>query len=177
MTRKQLLEALLVSEAPVASLLTALAEFGWDCEEEPVLLRCDHVAAMLRQFLSGEISGRDVSDWADAVEGRDDIGSDEGDEDILTDVIYELANPELTRPLSPETAAEWTFHLGSRRERVTEAGPDMSIGGEKRLIPIDEKLFGRVAEISESEHIPPEALIDLWLKEKISEVGQQIPRV
>ena len=150
MTRKQLLEALLVSETPADSLLSALAEFGWDCEEELVLLRCDHVAAMLRQFLSGEISDLNISDWADAVEGRDDIGFDDGDEDILTDVIYELANPELTRPLSPETAAEWTFHLGSRRERVTEAGPDMSIGGEKRLIPIDEKLFGRVAEISES---------------------------
>jgi len=177
MTRKQLLEALLVSETPTDSLLSALAEFGWDCEEELVLLRCDHVAAMLRRFLSGEISGRNVSDWADAVEGRDDIGFDEGDEEILTDVIYELANPELTRALSSETAAEWTCRLESRRERVTEAGSDMSIRGGKRMVPIDEKLFGRVAEISESEHIPPEALIDLWLKEKISEADRQIPTV
>ncbi len=94
---------------------------------------------MLRRFLSGEISDRNVSDWADAVEARDDIGFNEEDEDILTDVIYELANPELTRPLSPETAAEWTCRLESRRERVTEAGSDMGIEGGRRLIPIDEK--------------------------------------
>ena len=118
------------------------------------------------------MSDRDVSDCADAVEGLDDIGFEEGCEEILTDVIYELANPELTRPPSSETADEWIFHLkshaaGSDENACQEQMPehsDTESGRKKRLIPIDEELFGRLAKISESEHIPPEALIDLWLK-------------
>ncbi len=174
MTRKQLLEALLTSESPTDNLLSALAEFGWDCEEELVLLRCDHVAAVLRRFRKGGISAQNVSGWADAVEARDDIGFEEGCEEILTDVIYELANPELTRSLSSETAAEWIYHLELQREGIPEASSYIHIRGKRRLIPIDEELFGKVTEISESKRIPPEALIDSWLKEKVSEAHQQV---
>ena len=50
---------------------------------------------------------------------------------------------------------------------------DTNTGKKDFLIPVDELLAGRLTEIAESRQIPPEMLIELWLKEKISESYQQ----
>ncbi len=182
MTREQLLEALLVLKSSLHETLSDLAEFGWDCESELVQLKRDHIIEILERFQHGEISGKDVTAWADAVESRDDIGFEKGCEEILTDVINELANPELTRPLSSETANEWTYRLKSfiiaseeeiYQKQITEDHSDINIKEKKRLIAIDESLISKLTEIAESKQIPAETLIDSWLKEKISESYQQ----
>lgn len=173
MTRKQLSEALLISEIPTDSLLSALAEFGWDSEDELVLLRCDHVTAVSERFLRGEIPAGDVSDWADALESREDIGFEDGCGEILADVIYELANPELTRSFSSGTGAERIYRLGlQHQDGIRKTLSYINNREKKRMIQIDGELFGKVAEISESKQIPPEVLIDSWLKEKVSEAYQ-----
>ncbi|MDM8522211.1 ankyrin repeat domain-containing protein [Desulfococcaceae bacterium HSG8] len=53
--------------------------------------------------------------------------------------------------------------------------PDSGTNSGKRefLVPVDEVLAGRLTEIAESKQIRPETLIELWLKEKISESYQQ----
>ncbi len=183
MTREKLLETLLVLKSPLNEVLSDLADFGWDCETELVRLRRDHVVRVLERFRNGEISDRDVSEWADALECRDDIGSEKECEEILEDVINELANPELTQPLSSETAERWMCRLRSSatateeeayRKKMPEDHSDTKIGGKKRLIPVDELLVGKLTEIAELKQIPPETLIDLWLKEKISELYQRV---
>jgi|GEM_PF-568319 len=182
MTRKQLLEDLLVLKSPLNEVLSDLAEFGWDCDTEIVRIRRDHVVRVLERFRNGEISDRDVSYWADAIECRDDIGSEKGCEEILEDVTNELANPELTRPLSSETAGKWIYRLRSSvigsedeiyQKQIPEDYSHTDTGRKKRLIPVDELLAGRLTEIAESKQIPSETLIELWLKEKISESYQQ----
>lgn len=111
MTRKKLLEALLGLEMPVENLLSDLDAFGWDSEEELSELNRHHVISILRRFQTGRISDENIEEWANAVEGRDDIGFEPGYEDMLTDAIYELANPELTQSLTAEAAEGWIRFL------------------------------------------------------------------
>jgi len=56
---------------------------------------------------------------------------------------------------------------------MPEAPSDINIRRKSRLTAMNEEPAGRLTEIAESEQIPPETLIELWLKEKISESYQQ----
>lgn len=104
--RKKALEALLAFEQPVEQLRTALAAFSWDSDTELAFLSVSKAANVLNLFLTGGISAIEVENWANAVEGRDDIGFDPANEQLLRELIHELANPLLTQPLNRERAIE-----------------------------------------------------------------------
>jgi|GEM_PF-491913 len=59
------------------------------------------------------------------------------------------------------------------QKQMSEDHSDTNAGRKEFLIPVDELLACRLTEIAESKQIPPETLIELWLKEKISESYQQ----
>jgi len=99
--RAELLRDLVTASRPVKDLSKELAEFAWDSEEELVSLECSHVVKMLKEYLAGRRSATDVRAWAEAIEGRDDIGFASAAESALRDVIFELANPELGHVLTP----------------------------------------------------------------------------
>lgn len=65
------------------------------------LLTAD-LRAVLERYANGELSDRDVENWANLVEGREDIQVEENDKEVL----FELANPELTQQLSRARALE-----------------------------------------------------------------------
>jgi hypothetical protein len=104
--QKQLLEALLGFEQPIDQLKTALAAFPWDSDTELALLSVSHIANVLNRFVTGHTSGIEVEEWANAVEGRDDIGFESQNEQVLHELIYELSNPLLTQPLTRERGVE-----------------------------------------------------------------------
>ena len=104
-SRKELVERLVRFDAPLAPTLSALQEFGWDCDEPLVTLDASAVRSILQRYLSGRLAAADVESWADAIEGRDDV-----DYSIFRDIIHELANPSLTRALTPATAQELLSH-------------------------------------------------------------------
>ena len=104
-SRKELVERLVRFDAPLAPTLSALQEFGWDCDEPLATLDAASVRGVLQQFLSGRLTAGDVEAWADAIECRDDI-----DCSRFRDIIHELANPLLTPALTPATAQELLSH-------------------------------------------------------------------
>lgn len=110
-SRVELLTALLGFREPVSALAQELSAFGWDSADELVALHRRDISAVLRRFMDGEITKQDVTDWANAIEGREDVGYEAGSEPIVRDAIYELANPELTRAVSPDAAKEWLERL------------------------------------------------------------------
>lgn len=57
-----------------------------------MVLQRDHVMAALRRVISGEWASRDVEQWADLLEGRDDVDLERGHESTLKEIIFELAN-------------------------------------------------------------------------------------
>jgi hypothetical protein len=77
----QLLRALIGYELPVEPVLAALRSFGWDAPEPVVLLTREDIVRILDRYLAGKLTTEQVTDWADLVECREDIGFPSGDED------------------------------------------------------------------------------------------------
>jgi hypothetical protein len=69
---------------------------------------------MLDLYLGSTIRGSDVEEWAEAIEGRDDVGYEGDAADMLREAVFELANPDLTNQLVPERARELRNRFGSR---------------------------------------------------------------
>jgi hypothetical protein len=101
MSRVLAIRTLLSASRPVAESIAALASYPWDSHEELVQLRRDDVGNVLRQYKLGAISAIEVEAWANAVEGRDDVGMADN---VAAELLHELANPLLSQPISPSCA-------------------------------------------------------------------------
>ncbi len=107
-SRKELIEQLIRFDAPLAPTLSTLQEFGWDCDEPLVTLDTESVRSVLHRYLSGSLTAYEIEMWADAIECREDI-----DASTFQDIIYELANPCITRQLSPTIVEGLLTQIGS----------------------------------------------------------------
>lgn len=114
-TRLELLNSLIEFKQPLSSILSSLKTFFWDSDEVLVTLEKEHLIHVISQYLNNHFSAVDVENWANAIEGREDIGYATQDEDILNNIIFDLANPILTSPLSPEIAREYLIKLSDSR--------------------------------------------------------------
>lgn len=118
--RRALLQRLVERKGPLEDVYRALTQFPWDVDEPLVTLTSDHVADALRDYLAGALTEREVEDWADALEVRDDVEfADSAEEDVLH-VIHFLANPLLHGPLTPEGAEDCLHRLAKRGETPSE---------------------------------------------------------
>ena len=104
--RLVLVRELLEFSKPVDEVARNLAQFSWDFEATGVVLTRKHIANVLRRFLNRELTSDQVVDWANAVEGRDDVEYSADQDQILSQSVFELANPLLTERLSDERAIE-----------------------------------------------------------------------
>ena len=105
--RRRILRSLLEMDRPLDEILRELAGFPWDSEEELETLRPPQVIGILRRYASGTLGAGEVEKWANAVEGRDDIGFEANHRALLQEVIFTLANPALQGALSETLAAQW----------------------------------------------------------------------
>jgi len=62
-----------------------------------------------------------------------------------------------------------THDLGEYWDQMPEASFDINIKKRKHIFTIDEDIADKLAEIAKSKKVPSGELINLWLKEKISE--------
>lgn len=111
MEKKEILLSLKSLDAPMSEIKSSLNENVWDSEVELVTLTRQDIANVLSRFLDHKLSATDLEDWADAIEGRDEIGFEEGHEDLLKDIIFELANPEIHEPLTHQLVVEMLERL------------------------------------------------------------------
>lgn len=88
------LNELLSLAGPIRELAAALQEYPWDSEVELVVLKRSHVATVLRRYLDNDLDETAVTQWAEAIECRDDIGHESVAADWLDGAIHELATPE-----------------------------------------------------------------------------------
>jgi hypothetical protein len=86
-----------------AQVATALRALKWDSDELEEL-RTEHVVAILERFLRGDLHAEDVCLWADLVEGREDVALEQTHEEVLKDVVFQLATPEVEGPLDAAVA-------------------------------------------------------------------------
>ncbi len=107
MSRVDDLLALAEVRGNIGDLVTRVRLLPWDSTDELLFLQPSHICNVLQRFLSGELGAGEVESWAKALECREDIGL--GPE--CKAVLFELANPVLTQPLSKASASHWLSHL------------------------------------------------------------------
>src|SRR5256885_11135923 len=88
---------------PVADAVNAVRTFPWDAEEELATLGPGQLGHVLDLFLAGNLSAQELEDWANAVEGRDDIAFEPRE---VVDFLSELANPLLHKALTVESVRD-----------------------------------------------------------------------
>lgn len=76
-----------------------LATFGWYCESHLAEITKLDVLAVLNQFERGALSAQDVKMWANSIGGRTDIGFEFGENGVVEESLYWLANPEINWPI------------------------------------------------------------------------------
>jgi len=113
-SRATLLGELVRLDRPVDRIVHEIGAFGWDSDVELFLLEKQHIRNVLARFLKGDadVSATIVRDWAEAIEGRDDIGFEDGSEELLKTILFDLANPAITVSLTRSTAEEFLRRLG-----------------------------------------------------------------
>jgi hypothetical protein len=109
--RTRALRALVQLQGELGAAITALAPYPWDSVDELVTVTRNDLVRVLRGYLNGELTARDWERWAEALEGRDDIGFDEGSGELIKEFIFESATPEIFEPLTPQLAREWLSRL------------------------------------------------------------------
>ena len=62
-----------------------------------------------------------------------------------------------------------THDLGDYWDQMPEAHFDIDIKKIRHIFTIDEEIANKLTELARSKGIPSEALINLWLKEKVEE--------
>jgi hypothetical protein len=82
-------------------------------------LERESVISIIRRYLDNELSPVDVQRWADVMHVRDDIELQPSYENLLREVLNELANPLLTRSLSPLTAHYWIAKLTKSEQKTS----------------------------------------------------------
>ena len=100
------LEGLLNFSSPLDQILKHIRALPWDSDEELVLLDLSHIRVVLQKYLLSELTGHDVEIWANAIEGREDIGIKEEGRDLLQELLFEMANPDLTQQFTFRRAKE-----------------------------------------------------------------------
>jgi hypothetical protein len=107
-THHQLLNSLLKLDRPLTEILAPLNALGWDNPQTFVTLKPQHITQILQSYLNHQITELEVENWANAIESREDIATEN---ELLEQIIFDLANPPLTNPLTPQLAHHYLTQL------------------------------------------------------------------
>ncbi|QUY42578.1 hypothetical protein [Acaryochloris marina] len=98
-SRESLLAEIVDNPLPDPSVLSELKEYPWDCDKELVTITKAHICTVLAAFREKRLTAEQVRDWANRIEGRDDIGYELGFEGAVNEAIFCLANPYINYPI------------------------------------------------------------------------------
>jgi hypothetical protein len=98
-SRIELLKDLVSFHDPLEAILPPLLSYGWDSEETLYWVTPSDIQRILQRYLHDQLSETQVEEWADALEGRDDIGYKDPPTIMLQEIVFKLSNPLLTQKL------------------------------------------------------------------------------
>ena len=94
--RTSVLRDLLTLRRPISQIIQELHHFPWDSETELAEFSVQNAISVLDRFTNGTISDEQLEAWANAIESREDIFFNDGASGFLNDLIFKLANQELS---------------------------------------------------------------------------------
>lgn len=108
--REALLDVVLLRR-PLAEAIADLRRFPRDSDVQLVVLTRAHALGVVDAVLTGRLTPEEAEEWANCLEVREDLGFVPADDELLGDVIFTLANPILTEPLTRDAAMRWRARL------------------------------------------------------------------
>ena len=82
--------------------------FGFILVSSPI-----SIINVLQEFIECKHEAKDLEDWANLIEGREDIKYDESYSYIIDNVIYSLANPVLEGEITKKSCGEFILQLNN----------------------------------------------------------------
>src|ERR1700735_3913680 len=86
MRRVETLQALIKLTKPLAAIEADVAQLPWDDQSSSAVLTKEDVRSVLERYMSTALSPREVEQWANLLEGREDVTMEQS----VRDVIYQL---------------------------------------------------------------------------------------
>ncbi|WP_345104997.1 hypothetical protein [Mucilaginibacter panaciglaebae] len=90
--RRDILYDLIHFHGRLNDILKEISQFTWDAETPVITMTDSDFRTVLEKCIEDIISVRDIEEWANALECRDDI---EFADKKIHDAIFDLANPEI----------------------------------------------------------------------------------
>jgi hypothetical protein len=99
--RLEFLKDLVAFNKPVEILADGLSQLDWDYEGQPLAVTASQIRSILQRFLAGKFSAKDLEDWANLIECREDLEFEGNRHEAIENVIFCLANPRLQGEITP----------------------------------------------------------------------------
>ncbi|WP_409523498.1 hypothetical protein [Nitrincola sp. MINF-07-Sa-05] len=112
MSRVKVLTDLLEFSKPIGMLSDNLSTLDWDYEGAPLIIYSSQVKNVIERFFSGEITAKELEEWANLIECREDLDFEDEKREELENVINCLANPALEGEISDASCKKLYFTLG-----------------------------------------------------------------
>lgn len=103
MNRLDVLVELVELRKPIAEIADNISKLEWDYDGEPLIISSNQVKNIIERYLSGVLSNRELEEWANLIECREDIDFEESNRNEIEYIIYSLSNPELEGDISVES--------------------------------------------------------------------------
>lgn len=107
MDRFDALRDLIDFNKPVSVLANNLSKFDWDYEGQPLTVTASQVREVLKRFLAGRCSSKDLEDWANLIECREDLEFEDKKHDDIANVIHILANSVLEGEITYDSCKQF----------------------------------------------------------------------
>ena len=98
-SRKEILKDLVLLKGNIEVLQKELYQYPWDIGKTLLKISTEDFANILRKSINNEIDFETLTNWANAIECRDDL---EFTNEEVQEIIFELANPEINGEITKE---------------------------------------------------------------------------
>jgi hypothetical protein len=78
----------------------------------PMIVTRRTLQVALQRLLAGRVGAEELTAWANDIEGRDEVRYESGFEKLIATILFEIATPEINRPLAPAGVRELLGRLG-----------------------------------------------------------------
>jgi hypothetical protein len=109
--RLSIIKELLDQSKPLNEIIQALSLFDWDYEGPKMILSKFHIENALGKFIKSELVVAEIENWANCIEGREDIEFEHDGAALIDSTLFELANPALTQELNVVRAQQLVRRL------------------------------------------------------------------
>ena len=97
--RAFLVSELICNPFPDPQLIEELGNYGHACDRALAHVTKSHIFSVLRLLGEGTLNAAQVTAWASRLEGREDLAFEFGEEGVVREVVFWLANPEINWPV------------------------------------------------------------------------------